>query len=90
MPGDLFLGKWLQIWAASDPYATEWTELAYIAGTTYTYTGTDNIKFFKVTAVTEVPVKGVNDLRTREITPSNHSIKTDKGLSPKKEKQIKQ
>jgi len=79
-----------KIWAASDPYATEWTELAYIAGTTYTYTGTDNIKFFKVTAVTEVPVKGVNDLRTREITPSNHSIKTDKGLSPKKEKQIKQ
>ncbi len=46
-----------KVLAASDPYAADpWTELAYITGTTYTYTGVDGYKFFKVVATSEAPI----------------------------------
>lgn len=45
-----------KVLASSDPYAADpWAELAYITGTSYTYTGTDDLKFFKVRANSDAP-----------------------------------
>jgi len=45
-----------KVLAASNPYAAEpWTQLTVGTATTYTYTGTDDLKFFKVVATTDAP-----------------------------------
>jgi len=65
-----------KIYASADPYAPEpWEQVAFITGTTYTYTGTDDKKFFKVTAVTEAPAKGSYYLSGRAL--NTKEIKTD-------------
>ncbi|HPS40247.1 MAG TPA: hypothetical protein PL124_12580, partial [Candidatus Cloacimonadota bacterium] len=47
-----------KVLASSDPYTADpWTELAFITGTTYTYTGVDNVKFFKVLATSDSPTR---------------------------------
>ena len=65
-----------KVLASADPYAPEpWEQVAFITGTTYTYTGTDDKKFFKVTAVFEAPVKGSYYLSGRAL--DTKKIKTD-------------
>jgi len=62
-----------KVWGASDPYAPDpWTQIEYITGTTYTYLGTDDKKFFKVTALTEAPAKGSRRLNDVSLRNKNH------------------
>jgi len=76
-----------KVYASADPYAPEpWEQIAFITGTTYTYTGTDDKKFFKVTAVTEAPTKGSyylsgRALNTKEMKPNISSAHTKKVTS---------
>jgi hypothetical protein len=64
--------------ASADPYASTWTNLGTVAGTSFTYTGTEPMKFFRVTATdaasTRISSSTVMNIQTR-------SIKAD--LAPK-------
>lgn len=47
------------VYGSTDPYAADpWGLLGNTTGLTYTYTGTEAMEFFKVTADTEVPTRG--------------------------------
>lgn len=64
--------------ASADPYASTWTNLGTVAGTSFTYTGTETMKFFRVTATdaarSRISSSTVLNIQTR-------SIKAD--LAPK-------
>lgn len=48
------------VYGADDPYAADpWTLVQNLAGTEYTYTGTEGFKFFKVTSDTAAPARSV-------------------------------
>ena len=81
-----------KVLASADPYAPDpWEQIAFITGTTYTYTGTDDKKFFKVTAVSEAPGKAGyylsgRALNTKDIKTVPASIKRDRDNKSKMEK----
>ena len=47
-----------RVYGADSPAGT-YTEIAHITGTSYTYTGTENMKFFYVVSTLDVPAKPI-------------------------------
>jgi len=65
-----------KVWASSDPYAADpWAQLAYITGTTYTYTGVDTHKFFKVTALSDAPTRVADGINNEPVRINSRSVK---------------
>lgn len=66
-----------KVWGASDPYATQWTELAIVHDNSYTHYSRDDMSFFKVTAddgIISAPAEGIPlDIRSlRAISEVEH------------------
>jgi len=67
-----------KVWASSDPYAADpWAQLAYITGTTYTYTGVDTHKFFKVTALSDAPTRVADGINNEPVRINARSVKAN-------------
>jgi hypothetical protein len=77
------------IWNASDPYSAQWTLLATTTGTTYTYTGSDSKKFFRVTATTDIPAKGVRNVNGLALGNNNQIGLTHSSIQPVKASKAK-
>jgi len=72
-----------KVWGASDPYAPDpWSQIEYTTGTTYTYLGTDDKKFFQVTALTEAPAKGSRRLNSVSLRNKNHFGLANSSIQP--------
>lgn len=71
-----------QVWSASDPYSAQWTLLATTTGTTYTYTGSDSKKFFRVIAATDIPAKGVRNVNGLALGNNNQIGLTHSSIQP--------
>lgn len=70
------------VYGAADPYAAPpWTLLsATQAATTYAYTGTEGMKFFKVTASTDAATHRMNrQLHSQQLSVTPEMIKADLG-----------
>lgn len=65
--------------ASADPYAADpWAQLAFITGTSYTYTGTDNLKFFKVLATSDSPTRSAIALNKENTTTHRPALKASR------------